>query len=263
MSEADAGRTHHFVTLLDQWVLSFSRHWLAWVNLAVGVWVLLPWVAPVLMQMGATGPAQLLYAFYGLQCHQLPQRSYFLFGTRFMIPLNDILAAWPAADPLLLRPFVGNGQLGWKVAWSDRMVSLYTPLLVGGLLYGLTGKRWKPLPIRGWLLFGVPLLVDGGSHFINDAFGLGVRDTNSWLGALTGHVMGPTFFTGDFLGSFNWWLRLLSGALAGFATVWLVYPHLGRAFRITQSTCIENQANHPSPADAGRQPGWLHHHAKS
>jgi hypothetical protein len=29
-------------------------------------------------------------------------------------------------NPLVLRQFVSSPELGWKVAWSDRMISLYT-----------------------------------------------------------------------------------------------------------------------------------------
>ena len=133
-----------------------SQHWLACLNVLVGIWVGLPWAAPVLLHMGASGPANLIYLFYSPQCHQLPQRSYFLFGDRLMVPLRDILAVFPTSDPLLLRPFLGTPELGWKVAWSDRMVSLFTPLFVGGLLYGLSGKRWKPQPWRWRLLVPLP-----------------------------------------------------------------------------------------------------------
>ena len=59
----------------------FSQHWLAWLNMLVGIWVSLPWLAPILMHVGATGSANLIYLFYSPQCHQLPHRSYFLFGT--------------------------------------------------------------------------------------------------------------------------------------------------------------------------------------
>jgi hypothetical protein len=45
-------------------------------------------------------------------------------------------------------------------------------------------------------------------------------------GAAAGNVFAPTFYVGDAIGSFNWWMRLL----AGFATVWLICPHLAEAF---------------------------------
>jgi uncharacterized membrane protein len=218
-------------TVINMALRSFSQHWLAWLNVLVGIWVSLPWLAPILMHVGATGSANLIYLFYSPQCHQLPQRSYFLFGGRLMIPLDDILAVYPTGDPLLLRPFLGTLDLGWKVAWSDRMVSLFTPLFVGGLLYGLSGKRWKPQPWRWWLFVPyLPLAIDGASHAINDLFHLGFRETNGWLATLTDNAFAPTFYAGDVIGSFNWWMRLGTGLLAGFAFVRLVYPYLNKGF---------------------------------
>jgi uncharacterized membrane protein len=239
------------VILADRFILELSRHWLLVANLALGLWVLLPWLAPLLMAAGLTGGARVIYTLYGLQCHQLPQRSYFLFGSHLMYPLADIQAAWPYTNYFELRRFVGNPTMGYKVAWSDRMVSLYTPLFVGGLLFALAHWRhgdsrtvqaasakhsrrspstpWRPLPVRWWLVTLVPLVVDGLTHLASDT-GLGFREGNAWLAALTGNALAPTFYAGDAIGSLNWWLRLLTGLLAGSATVWLVYPHLDAAF---------------------------------
>ena len=142
-----------------------SKHWLSWFTLLTGIWVGLPWVAPILMHQGMTQAAWLIYAIYSPQCHQLPQRSYFLYGDQFMLPLEQILTITGARDPLTLRWFLGTPTLGWKVAWSDRMVSLYTPLFVGALVYQLVGRRWKPVRWSWTLLLPyLPLLIDGMSH---------------------------------------------------------------------------------------------------
>ena len=122
MIEHPATHTRDTNSLANRLFLVLSQCWLVWLNLLLGIWVLLPWAAPVLMRIGATGAASLVYLFYTPQCHQLPQRSYFLFGDRLMIPLQDILTAYHTDDPLSLRPFLGTPELGWKVAWSDRMV---------------------------------------------------------------------------------------------------------------------------------------------
>jgi uncharacterized membrane protein len=244
--------TRDVVRSADRFILALSRHWLLLANIMLGLWVSLPWLAPPLMAAGFTGGARPIYALYSLQCHQLPQRSYFLFGPQLMYSLSDIQAAWLHTGYADLRHFVGTPVMGYKVAWSDRMVALYTPLFVGGLLFALarwrhggshaggalsagSGHRapstpWRPLAVRWWLAALVPLFVDGFTHLISDASGLGFRDTNAWLATLTGNALAPTFYAGDALSSFNWWLRLLTGLLAGFASVWLVYPHLDTAF---------------------------------
>lgn len=214
-------------------IASFVRHWLLFINLLVGVYVGLPWLAPLLMKLGWTNAAHLIYQVYSTQCHQLPQRSYFLFGAQPMYSLAEIQAVWRATDnPLLLRQFIGNATLGWKVAWSDRMVSLYTGLFGAGCLFALV-RRWsRPLPWWGFVALSLPMVIDGGTHLLSDLAGIGqgFRDSNAWLAALTGHLFPAAFYTGDALGSFNWWARLVTGLLFAIGGVWLMYPRLEREF---------------------------------
>ena len=242
MIEHPATHARDTNSLSNRLFLALSQRWLVWLNLLLGIWVLLPWAAPVLMRIGATGPASLVYLFYAPQCHQLPQRSYFLFGDQLMIPLQDILTAYPTDDPLSLRPFLGTPELGGKVAWSDRMVSFYTPIFLGGLVYALSGKRWQPARWNWRLLLPfVPLAIDGSSHGINDLFRLGFRETNAWLAEPTAHVFAPSFYASDLVGSFNWWMRLLTGLLAGFALSWLVFPYLNKGFAAMERTLVSNE----------------------
>ena len=50
------------------------------------------------------------------------------------------------------------------------------------------------------------------------------------MAILTRHAFPVTFYAGDVLGSFNSWLRLLTGVLFAFGAVWFVYPWLQNAF---------------------------------
>ncbi len=44
-----------------------------------------------------------------------------------MYSLREIQSVWQAtSDPMVLRRFIGNEIMGWKIAWSDRMISFYT-----------------------------------------------------------------------------------------------------------------------------------------
>ena len=211
---------------------AFGRRWLLIFSLFGGVYVGLPWLAPVLMRAGWRGAGNAIYLAYSTQCHQLPQRSFFLFGPKPMYSLAEIQAAWRATDnPLILRQFVGNPRMGWKVAWSDRMVSLYTSIFLSGLLYGPLRKGLKPLPWWAFALLAAPMALDGGAHFISDFAGLGqgFRDTNHWLALLTANAFPPAFYAGDALGSFNSWMRLLTGLLFGLGAVGFAYPLLDRA----------------------------------
>ncbi len=224
-------------TQLNRVVFWMSRHWLLVTSLFIGIWVGLPWLAPVFMKLGWTGVGSAIYLLYSFQCHQLPERSFFLFGPRSMVALSQIQAIWQNTNnPLILRQFIGNAQMGWKVAWSDRMVYMYTSLILWGWLYWPLRKCVKPLSWWGLALFLLPMALDGFSHMLSDVtagIGLGFRYNNAWLTALTNHAFPATFYIGDALGSFNAWMRLLTGLLFGLGVVWFFYPRLHNSFSDT------------------------------
>ncbi len=56
--------------------------------------------------------------------------------------------------------------------------------------------------------------------------GQGFRDRNLWLAALTGNAFPAWFYSGDALGSFNSWMRLLSGLAFGLGVTGLLLPML-------------------------------------
>src|SRR5512134_1886019 len=73
------------------------------------------------------------------------------------------------------------------------------------------------------------MAADGGTHLVSDVLsgfrvGSGFRDSNTWLAALTNNVFPAAFYAGDAIGSFNWWMRLISGLMLGAGFVWLIYP---------------------------------------
>ena len=59
----------------QRWVLRFTHHWLKFVIAFFGLYVGLPFLAPVLMHVGATGPAQAIYTVYSPMCHQFAFRA--------------------------------------------------------------------------------------------------------------------------------------------------------------------------------------------
>lgn len=207
-----------------------ARYWIVPFGVIFGLYVWLPFLAPVLMHIGWFLPGEVIQKIYSTQCHQLPDRSFFLFGPQVMYPVEQIRAAWQnTTDPAVLRQFVGNIQMGWKVAWSDRMVAMYTSTWLFGLLWWTIRKRIQPLPLWGLILFWLPMGLDGGTHFISDLFGGisgGFRFDNAWLATLTHHALPDWFYLGNALGSFNSDMRLLSGILFGLGLVWFAFPVL-------------------------------------
>jgi uncharacterized membrane protein len=213
----------------DRLLYFITKRWLAIFGIAFGVLVVLPFFAPVLMQWGLTGPARLVYLLYSFLCHQLPERSFFFFGPQTMYSLDELQRAGANTTELLaLRKFIGAPELGWKVAWSDRMVWMYASMLVFGLLWRPMLSKARNLPWWGLVLFMLPMAVDGTSHFISDLSGIGqgFRASNIWLAELTRYTFSPSFYAGDALGSFNALMRAISGILFGLGVIWFAFPPL-------------------------------------
>lgn len=207
--------------------------WFTLFTLVLGGYIFLPFLAPVFMAMGWNSIGKGIYLLYSFFCHQLPERSYFLFGSHLTYSLAEIQSAWQnTTNPLVLRQFIGNPLMGWKVAWSDRMISMYTATWLFGLAWWPLRHRVKPLPWWGLALFLLPMAVDGITHFISDLAGIGqgFRFTNDWLAAITNHMYPASFYLGDGWGSFNSLMRLATGIFFGIGVVWFSFPYLHRSF---------------------------------
>lgn len=205
-----------------------AENWFILFLVIAGVYVWTPFLAPIFMETGFTAGGRAIQAIYSTQCHQLPDRSFFLFGPKLMYTQSEIQAAWKnTTDPTVLRQFIGNAAMGWKVAWSDRMVSMYTSTWLFALLWWPFRRQIKPLPLWGLVLFWSVMGIDGGTHFISDLLGgmdAGFRYSNNWLAVLTNHALPQWFYAGNALGSFNSWMRILSGVFFGLGLVWFAMP---------------------------------------
>jgi uncharacterized membrane protein len=65
------------------------RNWYAIVVAFLALYVGLPFAAPILMKVGATGPANVVYTIYSPLCHQFSFRSVFLFGEQAVYPRQN------------------------------------------------------------------------------------------------------------------------------------------------------------------------------
>jgi len=239
--------------IADHWIILFLVFW--------GLWVWIPWLAPIFMQIGWDKAGNGIYFVYKFFCHQLPERSFFLFGQKPMYSLAEIQAAWPGVlDPIRLRQFSGNPLMGWKVAWSDRMVSFYTSIWACAMMWWFRRRKVKPLPWLGFVFLLLPIAFDGGTHFISDLVGIdqGFRETNQWLAVFTNHIFPASFYIGNALGSFNSWMRLITGFLAGLGVAWFAFPSIYKAQVLDQELEKQNygkvleQIRNKDPRLAGR-----------
>lgn len=222
--------------LIDRILYTFARRWLLFANLLVGLYVGLPLLAPVLMQAGLTTPARGIYTIYSPFCHQMASRSFFLFGDQIAYPrelagssLTPIEAYMPSVpefagasvDPaqwetflLPAREFVGNEQMGYKMALCERDMGIYMAVFVTGLLFAVFRRRFniRPMPFWLFLLVGLlPIALDGFSQLFSQFFvGLNLE----FLAQLIPLRESTPF------------LRTITGVLFGFSLVWLIYPRL-------------------------------------
>jgi len=218
-------------------VFFLNRKWWVIFLSIYGVFVFLPFAAPVFMHWNMDGVGRAIYLMYSFLCHQLPERSLFFFGTNWMYSLNEIGAVWQNTDnPLVLRQFIGNSEMGWKVAWSDRMISMYGGIWLAGLIWGLLPRQSRKISIWIFVLFTLPMALDGGTHLLSDLNGLanGFRYTNEWLAILTNHNLTASFYQGDALGSFNSWMRWATGLLFSLGLVWWAFPYVDENFNYEQ-----------------------------
>lgn len=190
----------------DRFTLWFTRYYMTFVNVWMFIFVALPFLAPVLMENGWTGLARGIYSIYSPVCHQLGYRSWFLFGQQNAYP--RALAGLPGisfeaatgidpTDFTAAKNFIGNPQMGYKVAICERDAAIYGGIFLFGALFALTGRRIKPLKWYYWLILGIiPIAVDGFSQmpalFALNLSWLPIRESTPFLRTLTGLLFGVT-----------------------------------------------------------------------
>lgn len=206
-------------------VLWLSKHWLAVFNLFFLIYVGLPFLAPILLVTGYTGSANAIYRFYRLSCHQLPSRAYFIWGE--------------------------------QVALCHREIAMYATILAGGLIFGVIKDRLKPLTLRWYVFFLVPVALDAGLQLASEwlrfmsmstlwAIGLIAMGLTSAILRSQNYLTWPNYlffafgplaliylqFFGPYTSDF--YRRTLTGFIFGFGTVWYAYPLINQGFQDVQ-----------------------------
>jgi uncharacterized membrane protein len=171
-----------------------AEHWLLGLNGAVAAFVLGAGLAPVLTALGWSSVADGLYAAYHATCHQWAFRSFFVFGDQAVYAQDQL--AGLGVDPFT---FIGGPGYGWKLAFCERDLAIYLSLLAFGLVFA----RWRRLSAASFLVYGLlalPMALDGFTQLF------GWRES-------------------------TWELRVLTGALFGAASGWLLFPRFDAAMR--------------------------------
>lgn len=234
---------------IDRFAYWLSKHWLAVFNTVAFVYVGLPILAPVLMQAGYDAPARVIYTVYSPMCHQMAQRSFFLFGEQpayprelagtDLKPIEAYVAELPEYQGITIdnwatffsasRSFLGNEQMGYKMALCQRDIGIYFFVLVGGLMYAMLRNRItiKPLPIVVFIIVGIgPIALDGFSQLFS-----------YWITPLDGSTatgIAATLQNLLPLRESTPLVRSLTGAWFGLMLVWLAYPHVNAGMKDTE-----------------------------
>jgi uncharacterized membrane protein len=217
-----------------------AQHYLAVVNWIVFVYVGLPFLAPALMKIGADIPAKIIYLIYSPLCHQFAFRSFFLFGEQPYYPLKEaglvgiktleqVTGFQDLANPfsvsrLYARQFIGNATLGYKVAFCERDVAIYAAIVLFGLIYGMTKRRFPSLHWMPWFLIGiVPIGLDGFYQLFS-------QFNWPWLMTYLPYYESTPF------------MRVLTGGLFGFMTAWFAFPSIEESMKDTREVLIKKFA---------------------
>jgi uncharacterized membrane protein len=210
----------------DRFSFWMARHWLFVVNLLFVFYLGLPVLAPVLMKVGATVPAKIIYSAYSPLCHQLGFRSFFLFGEQPYYPrvaagVSGVIPFGKATgidenDLLSARAFTGNEALGYKVALCERDVAIYGAIIIFGILYALTQRKIPPLHWALWLIIAIlPIGLDGFSQLFSQ-------------------LPFPAITTILPYRESTPFLRVFTGFLFGFGTAWFGLPYVEESMRETR-----------------------------
>lgn len=206
----------------ERFSLWFSRHYLALINVILALYVFLPILAPVMMKLGYADQANTIYRLYRPLCHQLAYRSFFLFGEQAAYPLDvpagsDRLTYQQVSgnsreDMQLASEFIGNEHVGYKIAICQRDIAIYGSLLLFGVIFGLTGRKFKPLPWGLWVMLAIgPLGLDGVWQLVSQM-------QFSFLNWLPARESTP-------------FLRVATGAAFGWFTAWFGIPTIEESVR--------------------------------
>jgi uncharacterized membrane protein len=138
-----------------------QRHWLGLVNGALATFIGIAVLTPFAYMLGWDGLANPIFHVYRLFCDELPTHSFFIGG--------------------------------YQICLCARCLTIYSSMLLGGLILSYLRKRQpvKALTVWQWLLFVLPMALDGGTQFF------GWRESTNALRVVTGLIfgLGTVWFT--------------------------------------------------------------------
>lgn len=155
-----------FFSSLGDFLLDYWAHI---ITVILGTLVLIAIAVPFLSYLGMDAIAKPLFYALHYVCAQIPAHSFYI--------------------------------LGHQLGLCARNFSIYASMFLGSLAFVLSKKRLPGIPWWIWLLFMVPIALDGVSQMF------GLRES-------------------------TWYLRVITGTLFGLGNVWFALPLMQKSLII-------------------------------
>ncbi|MCX6054576.1 MAG: DUF2085 domain-containing protein [Chloroflexi bacterium] len=211
---------------IEKLTLHFSKYYALIISLLMAIFVGVPFLAPVLAKGGYDRPADAIYRVYSVLCHQLAFRSFFIFGEQTYYPRQLALitnaatyeeeTGKAATDLTFARRFIGNEQLGYKIAFCERDLAIYGSISLFALIFHFFKNRIKQWPWILWVIISLlPIALDGFSQIPGLSSGW-----PNWV-----PIRESTPF-----------LRVVTGTLFGVGTGWYIFPLMEESMKETRNS---------------------------
>ena len=144
--------------VLTHFMRVFGKHWLAFANVALALYITLPVLAPVLIHAGHERAGNAIHLVFRPLCHQMPERSFFLYGEAPYYTLSELEEDLDGLVPLRYK---GDDVHGYKIAICQRCTAIYGTMLIAGLAFNraealaqaaIAARFWRSADTdgRGW-----------------------------------------------------------------------------------------------------------------
>jgi uncharacterized membrane protein len=187
-----------------------NLHWI--ITIFLILYVVVPILSPIFLEIGWTKAGWTIQNIYRFLCHQRPERSYFLFGEKLTYTIEE-LREQGYRGTVLGYDFIGNKEIGYKMAFCSRDLFMYSATALSGLFIALYHKR---IHVSWWILalLLTPMIIDGTIQLVSE---INYFNNNFFLDS-------PFYLSNNLT-------RAITGALFGLGTGLFMFSELKAAIR--------------------------------
>lgn len=191
-----------------------NLHWI--LAIFTVIYFILPILSPIFFKLGFPRLGWYIQTGYRFLCHQRAERSIFLFGPKLSYSLAE-LRMHGYKGMFFGYPFIGNEDIGYKMAFCSRDLFMYFATAVTAFFICITKKRIR---VAWWVLVLLltPMMIDGTIQLISEVTFL------SHTGVL-GSLDSPYYLSNNLV-------RAITGLLFGTGTGLFLFSELKAAIKL-------------------------------